>query len=181
MLFPLRKCNIKHIYIDFKILLIYIGKQKNWIIDSQKSRVSIHKRRSCFDQWWWRSRHERSSTRRSSYRNYQLALEAYGIYDGYQGLVEDQHWKAWPFKRIWRQPRRYFLVPKAPEFKDVKVREKGIENLKKHGIEALGCWPVATVLITGAKKPTENEATHVSVFQALSITISQVLTTQSVT
>ncbi|MCZ8498022.1 hypothetical protein O9929_05910 [Vibrio lentus] len=40
---------------------------------------------------------------------------------------------------------------------------------------------MATVLITGAKKPTENEATHVSVFQALSITISQVLTTQSVT
>ncbi|MBW8191016.1 6-phosphofructokinase [Neiella marina] len=66
-------------------------------------------------------------------------LEVYGVYDGYMGLYED---------RIEKMDRRsvsdvinrggtFLGSARFPQFKDEAVRQQAIENLNKHGIEAL--------------------------------------------
>lgn len=66
-------------------------------------------------------------------------MEVYAIYDGYKGLVENHI-----------EPLNYHFVStilnrggtiigtaRLPEFKQLEVRQKAVENLKRHGINAL--------------------------------------------
>ncbi|MBW3697314.1 6-phosphofructokinase [Vibrio sp. T187] len=66
-------------------------------------------------------------------------IEVYGIYDGYLGLVENRIEKLdrSSVSDVINRGGTFLGSARFPEFKDVKVREKGIENLKEHGIEAL--------------------------------------------
>ena len=68
-----------------------------------------------------------------------LGIEVYGIYDGYQGLVENRIAKLdrSSVSDVINRGGTFLGSARFPEFKDVAVREKGIENLKEHGIEAL--------------------------------------------
>ncbi len=84
-------------------------------------------------------------------------LEVYGIYHGYQGLIEDRVEKldVGSVGDIIQRGGTMLYTARCPEFKTVEGQLKGIENLKKHGIEAL-------VVIggdgsyQGAKKLTEH-------------------------
>ncbi|GGE76936.1 6-phosphofructokinase [Priestia taiwanensis] len=84
-------------------------------------------------------------------------LEVYGIYNGYQGLIEDRIEKLdlGSVGDIIQRGGTKLFTARCPEFKTVEGQLKGIENLKKHGIEAL-------VVIggdgsyQGAKKLTEH-------------------------
>lgn len=66
-------------------------------------------------------------------------IEVYGIYDGYAGLVNDK------IEKLTRSDVSDILdrggtklgSARLPEFKEEAVRIKAVENLKKHGIEAL--------------------------------------------
>lgn len=66
-------------------------------------------------------------------------LEVYGIYDGYRGLVEGN------IKPLTRENVSDILdrggtmlgSARLPEFKDIEVRKKGVEQLKNFGIEAV--------------------------------------------
>ncbi|MBD1573127.1 6-phosphofructokinase [Vibrio sp. S17_S38] len=66
-------------------------------------------------------------------------LEVYGIHDGYLGLVEDRIEKLErsSVSDVINRGGTFLGSARFPEFKDEKVREKGIANLKKHGIDAL--------------------------------------------
>ncbi|MCQ2772970.1 MAG: 6-phosphofructokinase [Bacilli bacterium] len=70
---------------------------------------------------------------------YKRGIECYGIYNGYRGLVrnqiaplslEDVHGIESKGGTILRSAR-------LPEFKEVEVRQKAVENLKANGIDAL--------------------------------------------
>lgn len=66
-------------------------------------------------------------------------LEVYGIHDGYRGLVEGD------IELLTREKVSDILdrggtvlgSARLPEFKDIEIRKKGIEQLNKFGIEAL--------------------------------------------
>lgn len=66
-------------------------------------------------------------------------IEVYGVYSGYLGLHQDR------IKKLERhnvsdminRGGTFLGSARFPEFKDEKVRLEAIENLKKHGIEAL--------------------------------------------
>ena len=68
-------------------------------------------------------------------------LEVYGIYDGYRGLYEGK------IERLYRKSvsetinrgGTFLGTERLPEFKYPEVREVGIENLHKFGIDALVC------------------------------------------
>ncbi len=68
-------------------------------------------------------------------------IEAYGIYEGYLGLAQDN------IKKLERKDvsdiinRGGTILGSArfPEFKEEAVRKQAIETLKKHGIDALVC------------------------------------------
>ncbi|MCG7496882.1 6-phosphofructokinase [Vibrio sp. Of7-15] len=66
-------------------------------------------------------------------------LEVFGVYDGYLGLVEDRIEKLdrSSVSDVINKGGTFLGSARFPEFKEVEVREKAIENLKKHGIEAL--------------------------------------------
>ena len=66
-------------------------------------------------------------------------LEVFGIYDGYLGLVEDRIEKLdrSSVSDVINRGGTFLGSARFPEFKDIAVREKGIANLKKHGIDAL--------------------------------------------
>ncbi|OEF30033.1 6-phosphofructokinase [Vibrio rumoiensis] len=66
-------------------------------------------------------------------------IEVYGIHDGYLGLVEDriELLERSSVSDVINRGGTFLGSARFPEFKDVAVREKGIANLKKHGIEAL--------------------------------------------
>ena len=66
-------------------------------------------------------------------------LEVFGVYDGYLGLYEDRIKKLdrSSVSDVINKGGTFLGSARFPEFKDVAVREKAIENLKKHGIEAL--------------------------------------------
>lgn len=68
-----------------------------------------------------------------------IGVEVYGIFDGYRGMVEGN------IRKLTRQDVSDILdrggtvlgSARLPEFKDIEVRKKGVENLKKFGIEAV--------------------------------------------
>ena len=66
-------------------------------------------------------------------------LEVYGIYEGYKGLVEGNYKKLSVGELNERIPHGGTMLYSArlPEFADIEVRKKGVENLKKAGIEAV--------------------------------------------
>lgn len=84
-------------------------------------------------------------------------LEVYGIYHGYQGLMDGniQKLELGSVGDIVQRGGTMLYSARCPEFKEVEGQLKGIENLKKYGIEGL-------VVIggdgsfQGAKKLTEH-------------------------
>ena len=66
-------------------------------------------------------------------------LEVYGVYDGYLGLYEDRIEKLdrSSVSDVINKGGTFLGSARFPEFKEVEVRQQAIENLKKHGIEAL--------------------------------------------
>ena len=66
-------------------------------------------------------------------------IEVYGIYNGYAGLVNDEIRKL-EHKDVGGTIDRggtFLGSARLPEFKDEAVRQRGVANLKKHGIEAI--------------------------------------------
>lgn len=68
-----------------------------------------------------------------------VGLEVYGIYNGYRGMVEG---KIEPLTRekvsdILDRGGTMLGSARLPEFKDIEVRKKAVEQLQKFGIEAL--------------------------------------------
>jgi len=66
-------------------------------------------------------------------------IQVYGIYNGYSGLVNNEIVEL-VHKDVGGVISRggtFLGSARLPEFKDPAVRQKGIENLKHHGIEAL--------------------------------------------
>ncbi|MCU5746099.1 6-phosphofructokinase [Staphylococcus sp. SQ8-PEA] len=66
-------------------------------------------------------------------------IEVYGIYQGYQGLINDDIHKL-ELGSVGDTIQRggtFLYSARCPEFKEKSVREKGIENLKQRGIEGL--------------------------------------------
>ncbi len=66
-------------------------------------------------------------------------LEVYGIYDGYRGMVDGN---IEPLSRekvsdILDRGGTMLGSARLPEFKDIEVRKKAVEQLEKHGIEAV--------------------------------------------
>lgn len=84
-------------------------------------------------------------------------IEVYGVYNGYQGLIDNKIEKLdlGSVGDIIQRGGTKLFTARCPEFKTVEGQLKGIENLKKHNIEAL-------VVIggdgsyQGAKKLTEH-------------------------
>lgn len=66
-------------------------------------------------------------------------LEVFGIYDGYAGLYEGRIEKLdrYSVSDVVNKGGTFLGTARFPEFKDVKVREKAIEQMKKHGLEAI--------------------------------------------
>ncbi len=66
-------------------------------------------------------------------------LEVFGIYDGYAGLYEGRIEKLDRFSvsEVVNKGGTFLGTARFPEFKDVKVREKAIEQMKQHGLEAI--------------------------------------------
>lgn len=66
-------------------------------------------------------------------------LEVYGIYDGYLGLYEDRIVKLdrSSVSDVINRGGTFLGSARFPQFKEVEIREKAIENLKKHDIDAL--------------------------------------------
>jgi 6-phosphofructokinase 1 len=66
-------------------------------------------------------------------------LEVYGIYDGYRGMVEgdivkmDRH----SVSDVMNRGGTILRTARLPEFKQESVRQQGVEQLKKFGIEAV--------------------------------------------
>lgn len=68
-------------------------------------------------------------------------IEAYGIYDGYVGIIkEDIHLlKRSDVSNITCKGGTMLGTVRFPEFKEEVVRRQAVENLKKHNIDALVC------------------------------------------
>lgn len=66
-------------------------------------------------------------------------LEVYGVFDGYLGLYEGRIEKLdrSSVSDVINRGGTFLGSARFPEFREVAVREKAIENLKQHGIEAL--------------------------------------------
>ncbi|AUI87200.1 6-phosphofructokinase [Vibrio azureus] len=66
-------------------------------------------------------------------------LEVYGVYDGYLGLYEGRIEKLdrSSVSDVINRGGTFLGSARFPEFKEEAVREKAIENLKQHGIDAL--------------------------------------------
>lgn len=66
-------------------------------------------------------------------------IEAYAIMDGYKGLVNNNIKKVDLLlaQDITNRGGTILGSARLPEFKELSVRKKGVENLKKHGIDAL--------------------------------------------
>lgn len=66
-------------------------------------------------------------------------LEVYGIYDGYQGLHQNRIEKLnrTSVSDIINKGGTFLGSARFPEFKEEKVRQQAIQNLKMHGIDAL--------------------------------------------
>ncbi|EHT8097215.1 6-phosphofructokinase [Staphylococcus pseudintermedius] len=77
----------------------------------------------------------RAVVRKALYHN----IEVYGVYQGYQGLINDDIRKLelGSVGDIIQRGGTFLYSARCPEFKEKEVRQKGIENLRKHGIEGL--------------------------------------------
>ncbi|MEK5135125.1 6-phosphofructokinase [Bacillus sp. FSL W8-0645] len=77
----------------------------------------------------------RAVVRKAIYHN----VEVYGIYNGYSGLINGKIEKLeiGSVGDIIHRGGTKLYTARCPEFKTVEGREKGIENLKKFGIEGL--------------------------------------------
>ena len=66
-------------------------------------------------------------------------LEVYGIFDGYLGLYENRIEKLErsSVSDVINKGGTFLGSARFPEFKQVEVRQKAIDNLKQHGIDAL--------------------------------------------
>jgi 6-phosphofructokinase 1 len=66
-------------------------------------------------------------------------LDVFGIYDGYLGLCEDRIYRLdrYSVSDIITRGGTFLGSARFPEFKDKEVRQKAIENLRKHQIDAL--------------------------------------------
>lgn len=66
-------------------------------------------------------------------------IEVYGIYHGYAGLISGhiEKLELGSVGDIIHRGGTKLYLTRCPEFKDPEVRLKGIEQLKKHGIEGL--------------------------------------------
>lgn len=66
-------------------------------------------------------------------------LEVYGIYDGYLGLHQNRIEKLTrtSVSDIINKGGTFLGSARFPEFKDEKIREQAIQNMKMHGIDAL--------------------------------------------
>lgn len=66
-------------------------------------------------------------------------LEVYGIYDGYAGLYEGkiEQLDRYSVSDVVNKGGTFLGTARFPEFKDVKVREVAIEQMKKIGLEAI--------------------------------------------
>ena len=77
----------------------------------------------------------RAVVRTAIYNN----IEVYGIYHGYQGLLDDDIHKL-ELGSVGDTIQRggtFLFSARCPQFKEEDVRKKGIENLRKRGIEGL--------------------------------------------
>ena len=77
----------------------------------------------------------RAVVRKAIYNN----IEVYGVYQGYQGLINDDIHKL-ELGSVGDTIQRggtFLYSARCPEFKEPEVRQKGIANLRKHGIERL--------------------------------------------
>ena len=77
----------------------------------------------------------RAVVRKAIYNN----IEVYGVYQGYQGLINDDIHKL-ELGSVGDKIQRggtFLYSARCPEFKEPEVRQKGIANLRKHGIEGL--------------------------------------------
>ncbi|EHC9924089.1 6-phosphofructokinase [Staphylococcus pseudintermedius] len=77
----------------------------------------------------------RAVVRKALYHN----IEVYGVYQGYQGLINDDIRKLelGSVGDIIQRGGTFLYSARCPEFKEKDVRQKGIENLRKRGIEGL--------------------------------------------
>ncbi|MDT1116579.1 6-phosphofructokinase [Staphylococcus pseudintermedius] len=77
----------------------------------------------------------RAVVRKALYHN----IEVYGVYQGYQGLINDDIRKLelGSVGDIIQRGGTFLYSARCPEFKEKEVRQKGIENLRKRGIEGL--------------------------------------------
>lgn len=68
-----------------------------------------------------------------------LGLEVYGIFDGYEGLHQGniKQLDRSSVSDVINRGGTFLGSARFPEFKQEKVRKEAIENLKKHGIDAL--------------------------------------------
>lgn len=66
-------------------------------------------------------------------------IEVYGIYDGYAGLHQDKIEKLnrYSVSDVINKGGTFLGSARFPEFKEESVRREAIQNLEKHGIEAL--------------------------------------------
>ncbi|HOP57255.1 MAG TPA: 6-phosphofructokinase [Bacillota bacterium] len=66
-------------------------------------------------------------------------MEAYGVFDGYKGLVENKIRKLErnDVGQIINRGGTILGSSRLPEFVEKEVRQKGIDNLRSHGIDAL--------------------------------------------
>lgn len=66
-------------------------------------------------------------------------LKVFGIYRGYQGLIEDniEEFKTQNVSNIIARGGTILKTARSMEFKTVEGRQKAFENMKKHGIDAL--------------------------------------------
>ncbi|EGQ4157143.1 6-phosphofructokinase [Staphylococcus pseudintermedius] len=77
----------------------------------------------------------RAVVRKALYHN----IDVYGVYQGYQGLINDDIRKLelGSVGDIIQRGGTFLYSARCPEFKEKEVRQKGIENLRKRGIEGL--------------------------------------------
>ncbi len=70
-----------------------------------------------------------------------VGIEAYGIYDGYEGLITENIRKLErvDVSGIGNKGGTILGTARFPEFKEESVRRQAIETLNKHGINALVC------------------------------------------
>ena len=96
------------------------------------------KRICCFDQWWRRPWYD-AAIRAVVRQAISEGMEVFGIYDGYAGMVAGkiQPLDASSVGDIISRGGTFLHSARYPEFAQREGQLKGIEQLKKHGIEGV--------------------------------------------